>query len=309
MADGRIGQQPLQVILEQRHDRADAHRGEARGGHDPEPLGRPRQHRPQPRHQEDPGLHHGRGMQVGADRRRGRHRARQPEMERELRRLGERADQDQDQRRDIEGRGPDRLARQQDVRKLVRPRDLPQQQEPRDHRQPPHPRHDQRHARALPRLGLVPPVANEQERRQRGEFPHHQQQQDVVAEDDPQHRALEQHQVGEEPPRRVARIKIEPRIEDDEQPDPEDQDPEQQPQPVQPEACGKADLRQPVDPRGHDLARQHRRGMQAQPDQRRQREQRAGAGRDAAARPHQQSGNKGAKERQRGDQRRGHGTS
>ena len=248
-------------------------------------------------------------MKIGADRRGRGHRARQPEMERELRRLGERPDQDQDQRRQIQGRRLHRVPRAQKARQVVRPRRVAQHQDAPDQRQPAQARDRQRHPRALPRLGQVPPVADQQEGTERRQLPEHQQQQQVVAEDDPQHRALEQHQEGEEPTRRILRVQIEPRIQDHQKPDPQDQHPEQQPKPVQPEVGGKADLRHPVQPRRHDLARDDGRGVQAQPDQRRQRDDPAGHGRDPPPRPHQQSGQKRAEERQHGNQRRGHATS
>src|SRR5690606_17621742 len=67
----------------------------------PEPhVGEGRGHAPD---EVDAGLHHGGGVQVGADRRGGHHRARQPGVERVLRRLRERAGQHQH-----EGDGHDR---------------------------------------------------------------------------------------------------------------------------------------------------------------------------------------------------------
>ena len=51
--------------------------------------------RVEPSEQEDPGLHHGGRVQEGADRRRPGHRRGEPEVEGELRRLGERAREDQ----------------------------------------------------------------------------------------------------------------------------------------------------------------------------------------------------------------------
>src|SRR3546814_3028994 len=48
-------------------------------------------------------------MKIGRNRRRRRHRVRQPEMKRELRALGEGADQDENQRRQIEGMAADQI--------------------------------------------------------------------------------------------------------------------------------------------------------------------------------------------------------
>jgi hypothetical protein len=103
VADRRIGQQTLQVVLEDRDEGADQH-----GAHAPAPpmiqnhSGVPAA--PATAHeQKHAGLHHGRRMQVGRHRRRRRHRVRQPEMEGELRALGERAERNQHQGREVEG--------------------------------------------------------------------------------------------------------------------------------------------------------------------------------------------------------------
>ncbi|MNS92814.1 hypothetical protein D3C72_1269600 [compost metagenome] len=103
MADGGIGQQALEIILEDRAPCAEQQGRHARRTDDDVPGVGARQHGPQTDQQKDARLHHGRRMQIGADRGRGRHRARQPEMKGKLRALGQGARQDQDQGGQIPG--------------------------------------------------------------------------------------------------------------------------------------------------------------------------------------------------------------
>ena len=241
-------------------------------------------------------------MQIGRDRRRRGHGVRQPEMERELRRFGERPAKDQQQRRQVIGRGLDRLLRLQDLADIVAAGDIAEDQHPRDHRKATHAGDGQRHARALPALGQVLPVTDQQEGRQRGQLPEDQQQQDVIRQHDADHRALKQHQIGVELPDRVFLGQIVTRIEDDQQPDPEDQDPEQKAQPVDSKAGIQPDLRQPGDIGGDDTAGHHGRDMQAKADQCQRGRGGAGGCRDIAPRADQQSRQKGAQKGQHCDQ-------
>ena len=102
VAHCRVGEQALQIVAEDRLVGAERERHHTHRGDRVEPGVRPRQHRIQAGEQEDAGLHHGGGVQIGRHRRRCSHGARQPEMERELRRLGEGAGQDQRQDRQIQ---------------------------------------------------------------------------------------------------------------------------------------------------------------------------------------------------------------
>ena len=119
MADGGKGEQALEVILEQGNHRAKGHGHKAGCRHDVEPLGRARQNRPHPRHQEKSRLHHGGRVQIGRNGRRRGHGVRQPEMEGELRRFGETAQKDQDQCRQVERGRLDRLLVLQDHAQVI----------------------------------------------------------------------------------------------------------------------------------------------------------------------------------------------
>ena len=87
----------------------------------------------------------------------------QPEMERELSRFRETAQQDQDQCRQVQRALLDHLAVLQDHAQIIAAHDIAEDQHPTDQRQPAHAGHRQRHPRALTPLRQVFPIANQQE--------------------------------------------------------------------------------------------------------------------------------------------------
>ena len=103
LADGAEGEQQLEVVLAQRPVPAEQHRGGAEGEDRPPPDGHLREARGEAGDEVDARLDHGRGVQIGAHRRRRRHRAGQPEVERDERGLAQGADEDEDQRHRHEG--------------------------------------------------------------------------------------------------------------------------------------------------------------------------------------------------------------
>src|SRR3546814_6138248 len=72
-------------------------------------------------------------MKIGRNRRRRRHRVRQPEMKRELRALGEGADQDENQRRQIEGMAADQITGVQHPIHVVASDDVTEQHRSEEH--------------------------------------------------------------------------------------------------------------------------------------------------------------------------------
>jgi hypothetical protein len=96
------GKHQLQVALTKGHHRGPDRGDRARNRERVEPGIAIAERRLQARHQIEARFHHRCGMQVGADRCRCRHRIGQPEVERELRRFGESADQHQRQDRQVE---------------------------------------------------------------------------------------------------------------------------------------------------------------------------------------------------------------
>ena len=264
LADGGIGKDAFQIMPEQRHARAEHHRDQPDAADDHGVQFRPRQHRPQPRQQEHPGLHHRRRMQIGADRSGRGHRVRQPEMERELRRLGKAANQNQAKDHRIKRRGAHRIAALQYGGKVKRSGDQPQRHHAPDQRQPPAAGHRQRHARTLPAFRLVLPEPDQQEGRKAGQLPEHQQQQHIARNHNAQHRALKQHQTGKEPPGRFALVKVEMAKDHHQQPDAEDQARKHQSQRIDHQRQVQPQRRHPVPRRSRHRAADHRPGEHAQ---------------------------------------------
>ena len=200
LADRAEGQDQLEVVLAQRPQPARDHRDQAHGHHERPPDPHEGERRAEPADQVHARLHHRGRVQVGADRRGRHHGAGQPRVERVLGRLGERPDEHQ---HEADGhRGPGRRVGQ-DPAELVRPaalHRLPDQHEPRQHGQTARPGDQQRLQGGGPRLDRVVVVADEQERRDRGQLPEAEQHDQVVGQDQAQHRAGEQHQQAEQPP-------------------------------------------------------------------------------------------------------------
>ena len=75
---------------------------------------------------------------------------------------------------------------------------LAEDQHSTNHRKPAHTRDGQGHPCALPAFWEMFPIADQQEGRERRQLPEDQQKQNVIAQDNANHRALEKQQVGEE---------------------------------------------------------------------------------------------------------------
>ena len=95
LADRRIGQHLLEVVLREADDRREQRRERADHGDDRHRARRQQVDGVHARHHVDAGRHHGRGVDQRRDRRRARHRVGQPDVERDLRRLAARADEQQ----------------------------------------------------------------------------------------------------------------------------------------------------------------------------------------------------------------------
>ena len=215
------------------------------------PRRRVAEHRVEAHQQVDAGLHHGGRMQVGRHWRRRLHGIRQPEVERELGRFGEGAAQDKQQHHGIERAvANDRTGRQQ-RRQIDDPGNGGDHQKPGKHRQPAQPRHDKRlkccAARGLSRMI----EADQQEGGDRGHLPEHEEHQEGVGDDQPQHRAHEhQHERQEAALMRVA-FQVAARIEHDQRPDSRDQQGEGQRQAVEVPGETHTEARDPIIAAGH----------------------------------------------------------
>ena len=166
----------------------------------------------------------------------------------------------------------------QDHAEVIASRDLAQDQHSTDHRKPAHAGNGQRHARALTAFGQMFPIADQQEGRQRGKLPEHQQKQDVVAHHDPHHRALEEQQIGEELAHVVLAGEVEAGIGDDQKADAEDQESEEKPQAIEHQSEIQSKRREPVDAGHHDLSGKDRRRVGQKTDEGRERDHEGYAG-------------------------------
>ncbi len=98
LADRREGQDALDVVVDQAHRRREDRREAADDRDDRQRQGHRLEQRERARHQVDARGDHGRGMDQGGDRRRALHRVWQPDVERELAALADRAQEDPDAR-------------------------------------------------------------------------------------------------------------------------------------------------------------------------------------------------------------------
>ncbi len=232
-------------MLQKRHIGTE-HEGDGAGGSDQEkPQIGARKRRIEARQQEDAGLHHGRRMQIGAHRCRRGHGIGQPEMKRKLRRFGEGPQQEQAQHHRVARIGANAAAAQQNVRKRETPRNLPQQDQPGQQAKPATPRHRKRHAGGNPPLLLGEFVGDQQERRQAGDLPEHQHEDDVLRQNHPQHPAGKGQQIQVKTPQPVLFRHIIIGIENDQQPDAVNQQHEQQRQPIEAQRQIQPPQRQP----------------------------------------------------------------
>jgi hypothetical protein len=235
VADRRVSQQALQVVLEHRHVAAQQQRGQAGAADDPEPFLGARQHGPQPGQQEHAGLHHRGRVQVGRYRRGGGHGVRQPEVEGELRALGQRAQQHQAQRQRIERMGTHRVPRLQDGVELEAADDVAQDQHAGQQCQTAGGRDGEGHAGSAAGVLAVRPVADQQEGEDTGQLPEHHQLHQVARDHHAEHGAHETQQQRIEARGRVVGRQVVARVEGDQQAHAADQHREHPGEAVQPD--------------------------------------------------------------------------
>ena len=213
--DGRVGKGQLQIGLAQRHNRGQHRRNGTEDRQGPDPDLRAAQGRMHAGEQIDAGLHHGRGMQVGADRRRRGHRIGQPEVKRELGRLGERARQHQDQDRQVVGVSPNGIAIRQDLRQLEGTGGQPQHDQAGQQGEAPGAGQQQGLQRRPARLGRGVVEADQQVGRERRQFPKDEQRDQIVGQHQAEHGEHEQQQEELKPPQLGVAGEIGVRIKDD----------------------------------------------------------------------------------------------
>ena len=259
LADRAVGQDELDVRLPQRPVAADQHRGQAEAEHHRQPERGLRESRRQPCHEVDAGLHHGRGVQVGAHRGRGRHGAGEPEVERDERRFGDRADQDEHDggvhgsRGGPGGEGGGQL---QDRRDPVGPGVEAEDDQAHQHGQAAGGGHDEGLQGRAPRREPGPGVADQQVGQDRGQFPEDEHQEQVIGRHQAEHHPGEGQQLGAESAEVVVLVlEVPGAVDQDQRPHAEDQQGHDPGQGVHPEGKLNLQLRDPGQNLGRDRCR------------------------------------------------------
>ena len=203
VADGRIGQQALEIVLKHRAVRAE-HQGAGPGAADnPEPFFGAGQGRPQARQQEHPGLDHGCRVQISRNRSRRRHGMGQPEMKRELCTFAKGADEDQRQQNGVQAVSFDLVACGQHDVQIIAADNMAEQHDPRQQAQAPRASDHQRHIGAASGVGAVMPIADQQEREEAGQLPEKYDLDQVTRNHQAEHRAHKRQEKREEARHRI----------------------------------------------------------------------------------------------------------
>ena len=203
LADGRISEDAFEVGLRERDQRGqEACEPANRGDHDLR-VRRVAEQRRAAGDQVDAGRHHRRRVDEGRDRRRAFHRVGQPDVERELGRLADRADEEEQTRR-RQHRRRQRLRLLEDNLKFERIGMRPENQDAEKEPDVAEPGHEERLASRRRRTGFGEPEADEQIAADADPLPARVEEQEVVGEDQRRHRREEQAHLAEEA--RIARI-------------------------------------------------------------------------------------------------------
>ncbi len=248
LADGAVGQQQLDVGLGQCPDPADQHAEHAQPDQGDPPqsgAGEPGRER---RGEEDAGLDHRRGVQVGADRGGRGHRAGQPEVERHQGGLGDRAHQHQPDGHGDGGARRPVAQRRHHLVDLKAAGRLAEHHETDEHGQAAERGDDQRVDRRPPVGPALRVVPDQHEGEDRGEFPEHVDQQQVPGQHQAEHGTGERgERPGEPPERRVTVLEVPPAVGQHQGTDAGDQHGQRPAQGVQPQRDVQMDRRHPAD--------------------------------------------------------------
>jgi hypothetical protein len=195
LADRAEGEDALEVGLAQRLESAEQHREHAERDDDRAPRRCCGEYRGEEGDEVDAGLHHRRGVQVRADRGRRGHRAGEPEVEGEDRRLAQGPHEQQHERR-VDDRAGRRLGEDGGDARSAGVDD--HQHDADEHDESAERRHQQglQRGAAAGRAAVV--VADEQVRQDARDLPEHHENDEVVGEHEAVHRAREREQHGGE---------------------------------------------------------------------------------------------------------------
>ena len=244
LAHGAVGEDQLEVGLAEGAPRTDRHRHEPNRCHDGCPHGCCGETRREAEEQEDPGLHHGGGVEVGTRRCWRRHCTGKPEVEGGLRRFRECADEYQD-----DGHGGERPRgwRSHDLGEDRRPGGLRKQHEPTEHGEATERRSEDGFESGRPRTALLVLEPDEQVGRDGRQLPEHEQAEQVVRNDDADHRAGECNQERHEPAQIGVWREVPRRVHDDGDPDACDGQREDERKRIESQVEGDRERRDPRD--------------------------------------------------------------
>ena len=219
--------------MSEREDDADHHRHGADRRDHGQPQRAGREQRVQAGEEEDAGFDHRGRVEVGAHRRGRFHRVGQPEMERELGGLRERAEQDEDKdRREKRGRHQRCRVGAEQLRDFHGARHAAEEDDAGEHGEAARTGEQQRLQGRGARPRLVVVVADEQVRRHARQLPKNEQEHEVVGAHDAHHRAHEPEQVEVEFPEILFAGQVAGRIPRHENADDRNQEQEKQRKPV-----------------------------------------------------------------------------
>ncbi len=248
LADRRVGQHLLHVVLGEADDRREQRRQRADGRHDRHRARRQQVDGVHARDHVDAGGHHGGGVNQRRDRRRAGHRVGQPDVERNLRRLAGGADEEEQRRPEGDRRGKDGPGEQRghetaaaagrarrDLLEVERPRVLEQQEHPDQEPEVADPVDDERLLAGVRVGGLLVPKTDQQVAAEADALPADEHHREAVPEDQHQHRAAEEVQVGEEARVVGVMLHVPRRVDVNQEPDEGDDQAEQPREAVHPE--------------------------------------------------------------------------
>ena len=264
VTDSGIGQQTLEIVLEDGDEGRKQYGDEAHRGDNRFKITRPGQHRVHAHEQEHPGLDHRGRVQVSRNRCGRGHGIGQPKMEGELRTFGKGPQQNQQQCGQKHGVGLNVGHVVEHGTELISARNLAKQHKAPQHGQTATAGHRQRLTGTGSGIGPVTPITHQQERRHTGQLPEHHQQQQVVRQHHTQHGGHEEHHLAVELARRILGTQVIVRIQDDHQPDEQDQARKHQRQAIKAKRQVQPELGHPRPGIEYGLARQHGRGHRQQ---------------------------------------------
>ena len=249
LGHGAEGEDELEVELPQRLPAAHEHRRDPEREEHGGPAGHAVEPGREAQDEVDPGLDHRRGVQVGAHRGGGGHRAGQPEVERDQGGLRHRADEDEHHRGDDEAAvDPHGVADVDDHRDPAGAHDHGEEDDADEHREPAGGGDDEGLESRTAGLLAAVVLPDEEVGEHRGALPENEEEKHLVGEDEAVHHAGERHEdAGEAGEPGLVGGEVARAVDEDERTDPGDEQAEQPGQGVHEEDDLEVERREPVE--------------------------------------------------------------